>query len=94
MPAKDYNNYMREYMLRRYYRRRGEAIEKLGGQCKSCGTTDDLEFDHIDPDQKEYSIAKIFTSGSEGKVQAEVAKCQLLCTDCHKKKHHTSVTQR
>lgn len=31
-----YNAYMREYNLKRYYRLKREAAEKLGGQCVNC----------------------------------------------------------
>ncbi|WNN95067.1 HNH endonuclease [Microbacterium phage Magritte] len=86
MPFKDkaaYNAYMAEYMLRRYHRRRAEAIEQLGGRCVDCGTTDSLEFDHDDRDSKTWNMAKILTSGSKQMVQEELAKCVLRCNPCH-----------
>lgn len=79
------NEYMREYMLRRYHDRRNEAIDLLGGACASCLTGDDLEFDHIDPEMKRGEIAKLWSYRYD-KFIAELAKCQLLCRDCHIKK--------
>lgn len=77
---------MRQYMLRRYHERRAEATALLGGQCASCGTEEQLQFDHIDKEDKEFDIAK-FWSVSRERFLAELSKCQLLCGPCHKKKH-------
>lgn len=81
-----YNAYMNDYMKNRYKRRRIEAVEKLGGKCTSCGSFESLEFDHIDPAGKDFTMAKA-ASFSETRWQKELEKCQLLCTDCHKLKH-------
>ena len=58
-------------------------IEMLGGKCESCGTTKNLQFDHIDPTTKSFSIAKKYMSPV---VFEEIKKCQLLCYECHLKK--------
>ncbi len=79
------NAYMRQYMSDRYRRRKAEALERLGGCCALCGNFDDLEFDHIDPKTKRYTIARIWLH-SESKFWAEIVKCQLLCRMCHEEK--------
>ncbi len=79
------NEKMNEYMKARWGERRAKAIAYLGGKCVRCGTADLLEFDHIDPETKEASIAKA-SSWSEYRFYLELDKCQLLCKDCHKKK--------
>lgn len=86
-----YNAYMKEYMKRRYYEKRQEAIGILGGVCIECGSVEDLQIDHIDPSKKSGDIAKLWTYSLERFFQ-ELAKCQILCEDCHKKK--TSVDIR
>jgi hypothetical protein len=53
-----------------------------------CSSLDNLELDHIDASTKTYEIGKIIGGGSEAKVQAELAKCQVLCSDCHTKKSY------
>ena len=58
-------------------------IEMLGGKCESCGTTKNLQFDHIDPTTKSFSIAKKYMCPV---VFEELKKCQLLCYECHLKK--------
>ena len=78
----------REWMRERYDKYRAHGIKALGGKCASCGADnhDDLHFDHIDPSTKSFEVADK-TNLSLGKWVAEVAKCQLLCSGCHKKKH-------
>lgn len=91
MPHKDkqeYNDYLNAYMKKRWENRRTTAIAYLGGKCLECGTTEDLEFDHIDPSTKVCSVAKA-SSFSEQRFWAEVDKCQLLCHTHHREKHAT-----
>lgn len=80
-----YNAYLNNYMKDRWTKRRAFAVESLGGECVVCGTTDELEFDHIDPDTKIMSIAKA-SSRSETFFWEEAGKCQLLCKPHHKEK--------
>lgn len=69
--------------------RRAEALIKLGGKCVKCGTTENLEFDHIDPKTKSFEIGA-WGSHSKADLEIELAKCQLLCKSCHIEK--TAVT--
>ena len=64
-------------------KRKKLLIEMLGGKCESCGTTKNLQFDHIDPTTKSFSIAKKYMCPV---VFEELKKCQLLCYECHLKK--------
>lgn len=82
----EYNEYMREYMLKRYHRRRQFAIDSLGGKCCICGSSEDLEIDHKDPNDKGIDLSKAFTSMSESKLIEELKVCQILCSSCHKNK--------
>lgn len=77
-----YNEHMRQYMLDRYYARRADAIEHLGGVCVRCGSVEDLHFDHVDPATKTAEIAKIMLRRLD-RLYEELAKCQLLCQSCH-----------
>lgn len=81
----DYNNYMKQYMLKRYHERRQQAFERLGNKCVVCGSQDNLEIDHIDPVSKSIEISKLWSIKIELFWQ-EIAKCQLLCNDHHKLK--------
>lgn len=71
-----------QYELARYHSRRGRAVERLGGRCVVCGSTENLEFDHIDAATKTGSIGSIW-SYSEKRFLEEVDKCQLLCHEHH-----------
>lgn len=72
----------REYHRRYYYKRRAKLIALLGDRCEWCGTKDDLQFDHIDPAEKWFNISENMTANNRV-VRAELAKCQLLCRECH-----------
>lgn len=77
------NEYMREYMLKRYHRRRSAALEILGSACVDCGSQNNLEFDHANPNDKSFDVAKAFTSMAETKLWAELHKCVIRCKHCH-----------
>lgn len=79
------NEYMRQYMIKRWHVRRTKAIEQLGGKCVECGTTNHLQFDHKDSSEKSFTLSKA-SSCSEAKWQEELKKCQLLCESCHLEK--------
>ena len=58
---------------------------KVSKGCESCGFVGHpqaLTFDHIDPKCKTFSIANYGTI-SWSKLLAEVAKCRVLCANCH-----------
>jgi 5-methylcytosine-specific restriction endonuclease McrA len=81
--------YMREYRARWEKRRRAERIafarEYLGGKCARCGSTRNLDCDHIDPTTKKFGLTD--RPGVSWDVWfAELQKCQLLCRVCHTKK--------
>jgi len=76
------NEYHAQYNLKRYYTRRDEFRQLLGGVCVTCGSNEKLEFDHIDAGTKSFPIGKLLSVSKE-KALLELAKCQLLCKDCH-----------
>ena len=72
---------MREYKRRWVAARRAEWMADKS--CVQCGTTQSLEVDHIDPTQK---VAHRIWSWAIPRRNAELAKCQVLCTEHHKAK--------
>ena len=62
--------------------RRQKIKDYLGGKCVGCGTTENLQFDHLDRTQKEFNISRNVCMAWD-KLTAEADKCQLLCKDCH-----------
>lgn len=81
----NYNSYQKIYQLKRYHDRRQQAIEHLGSKCSICDSTSDLEIDHIDYQNKSFSIGKLWSVSSD-RFWLELNKCQLLCFQHHKKK--------
>lgn len=75
----------RAYNRERYKARRDAAIAQLGGKCVVCGTEEDLELDHIDPNTKRINFSTDW-GVPESEWQKELAKTQLLCSIHHKKK--------
>jgi 5-methylcytosine-specific restriction endonuclease McrA len=73
-------------MAERYEKRKAAAISALGGQCVECGSTENFQFDHIDPSTKSFTIAAKLAGIAEQRLQEELQKCQLLCLPCHVKK--------
>lgn len=71
----------REYQRRWMANRRAEFFKDK--VCCKCGTTENLELDHIDRTQK---VTHRIWSWSKEKRDVEIAKCQILCHDCHVEK--------
>ena len=57
--------------------------------CVVCSESDIvvLDFDHIDPKTKYKTISEMIrTASSLEKIIEEIAKCQVLCANCHRRK--------
>lgn len=65
-----------------------QCVEYKGGKCFICSydkCIKALEFHHLDPTQKDFSISTI--SKSFETVKSELDKCVLLCANCHREVH-------
>lgn len=53
--------------------------------CTDCGITDSrvLDFDHLPEYKKDFVIAKGYSKSLEV-IKAEVAKCEVVCANCHR----------
>lgn len=71
----------REYQRKWLAGRRDAWLE--GKWCVRCGTSSDLQIDHIDPRRK---VEHRIWSWSEDRRVAELEKCQVLCDTCHREK--------
>jgi len=81
MPFKN-KEQKRKYQREWYANRRKQWIE-ANGPCILCGSNENLEVDHIDPNQK---VTHKIWSFTESKRNEELAKCQVLCRECHMEK--------
>lgn len=62
-----------------------EMIGWAGGSCRMCGyrrSPHSLTFHHVDPATKRFNLAGSHSRSLEA-LRAEVAKCVLLCANCH-----------
>lgn len=79
-----------EARRRRVHRNRKMVYRYLlDNPCVSCGIGDPvvLEFDHRDNVSKDSDISKMVNNGlSEKKIMAEIAKCDVRCANCHKRR--------
>ena len=66
--------------------RKATLVAEAGGRCRLCGydrCVSALEFHHLDPATKRLGIAAGGLSRSLAVLRAEIAKCVLLCSNCH-----------
>jgi len=47
-----------------------------------------LEFDHLDGVDKISNITEVVRDWSWPRIEAEIAKCQILCANCHRRRTH------
>ena len=62
---------------------------KLERGCAACGYAEDpvaLDFDHLEPSAKAGNISALVRHAPWQRVLAELEKCQLLCSNCHRVK--------
>lgn len=73
----------KRWNAKRRKQRREFAFAQLGGKCARCASTTNLELDHIDKSTKLINVSKLWTNREEDFL-AELQKCQILCSSCHK----------
>lgn len=61
-------------------------VREAGGACSICGyrrCIAALEFHHLDPHSKRFSLSHRGVTRSIARARAEASKCVLLCANCH-----------
>jgi hypothetical protein len=74
------------------------AIVFLGGKCVDCGLTNVhpavYDFHHVDPNNKDFTVGEGLTQFKKWeKIEVELQKCILLCSNCHRVRHATPQTR-
>jgi predicted transcriptional regulator len=67
-----------------------KAVEYKGGKCVKCGYDKyigALDFHHLNPDNKEFSLGTLKFISLNDKVKKELDKCILVCSNCHREIH-------
>jgi len=76
---------------RRNRQKRREWFDRFRStlSCNRCGYSNPAALDfHHTTDDKEYSITLMVRRGmKEERIMAEVAKCEVLCANCHRVHH-------
>lgn len=77
-----------------YWRKKAKLnlVEYKGGKCEKCGynkCVDALEFHHLDPNEKDFSVGG--KSWSLERLKKEVDKCILICANCHRELHSNTL---
>jgi transposase-like protein len=65
---------------------KARLVLEAGGRCQLCGYDrymGALQFHHLDPAAKEFSVSYQGMSPSINRLRAEAGKCILLCSNCH-----------
>jgi len=75
---------------RNYGRVKRSELDSLKTPCVKCGETRPhvIDFHHIDPSQKQFTIVQKYRSVSESDLNSEIAKCVCLCANCHREFHY------
>jgi len=75
-----------EAVARRRRRVKRLLVEEAGGACCVCGynrCVAALEFHHLVPAEKMFSLSHRGVARSIAKARSEASKCVLLCSNCH-----------
>jgi hypothetical protein len=84
-----------EYVKKWRRNAKKRIIDSMGGCCQICGYNRcdaSLSLHHINPEEKEISIAKIRASPrSWARIVYELKKCVLVCNNCHGELHSGKV---
>jgi hypothetical protein len=57
--------------------------------CMDCGLSYPyyvMDFDHRDDEIKLYNVAEMARRGSIQKLEEEIAKCDVVCSNCHRER--------
>jgi transposase-like protein len=75
-----------EAVTRRRQKVKETLVREAGGRCAVCGYdrhVGALEFHHLDPIDKRFSLGHMGVARSIERARAEASKCVLLCANCH-----------
>lgn len=82
-----------KFFIERWIERKIWAIEYKGGKCVDCEASYPsfpyviFDFHHLDPSKKDMNWSKIRLTSIQ-KMKDELDKCVLLCSNCHRVRHH------
>jgi hypothetical protein len=95
---KHYQNHKEPYLIRAKNQRK-EIRDwfkefKRSLKCARCPENHPacLDFHHRDSSKKDMSIRQAVNQGwGKKRILAEIRKCEILCSNCHRKEHHPEI---
>lgn len=69
-----------------------DCVKYKGGKCEVCGydkCVAALEFHHRNKMDKEFQISRCSKYSLTEQIKAELDKCQIVCSNCHKEIHYS-----
>lgn len=88
-----------KYCSERWVEKKIKAIEYKGSLCEDCGISFPdfpyvvFDFHHLEPTKKDVDWSKLKLR-SVDKIKKELDKCSLLCSNCHRIRHHNILYPR
>jgi hypothetical protein len=82
-----------QYNKQQFKQRLKEIKENAG--CTDCGETNHivLDFDHLG--NKKYNVSRMIHDGfSWAAIKKEIAKCEVVCANCHRIRTHLRLTAK
>ena len=76
------------------FKKRLSEIKEASG-CMDCGETNPivLDFDHLK--DKKYNVSRMIHDGfSWAAIKKEIAKCEVVCANCHRIRTHNRLTAK
>ena len=87
------NKELDHYNKQQFKKRLSEIKEASG--CVDCGINNHilLDFDHLK--DKKYNISRMIHDGfSWAAIKKEIAKCEVVCANCHRIRTHYRLTKK
>jgi hypothetical protein len=91
----DFRRSVNDRNARARNRRRAWIDDLRSVPCADCGHTFPpvaMDFHHRDPASKSFEIGPKRFSYSKAKLLDEIAKCDVICSNCHRIRHHIERT--
>lgn len=73
--------------LRKWRDQAAILVELRAVPCADCGVRFEpcaMDFDHRDPTTKRYTVTRMVVRASTEAILVEVAKCDIVCANCHR----------
>lgn len=81
--------------IERAHKAKIEAIKLKGSKCSICSleyngkNASVFDFHHINPEEKDFMPKRVLNSGLSKRAKEELAKCALVCANCHRLVHNS-----